>query len=69
MDPGQLQSGMNGLAIASLITSFTGLILGIPDAVLLHRLAIVGIVLGSIALNQIKQTRQDGLRRWRSPAS
>ncbi|MCV7030556.1 DUF4190 domain-containing protein [Mycobacterium sherrisii] len=44
--------GTNGLAIASLIASFTGLLCGIGG--------IVGIVLGTIALDQIKRTRQDG---------
>jgi hypothetical protein len=43
---------MNRLAIASLVTSFTGLlcILG----------AIAAIVLGTIALEQIKRTREGG---------
>lgn len=45
-------AGTNGLAIASLIASFTGLLCGIGG--------IVGIVLGTIALDQIKRTRQDG---------
>lgn len=46
------QSGTNGMAIASLISSFTGLLCCIGG--------IVGIVLGIIALDQIKRTRQDG---------
>jgi hypothetical protein len=46
------QSGTNMLAIASLISSFVGLLCGIGS--------IVGIVLGAVALNQIKQTRQEG---------
>jgi len=46
------QSGTNTLAIASLIASFIGLLCGIGS--------IVGIVLGAVALNQIKQTRQAG---------
>jgi uncharacterized membrane protein len=40
------------MAIASLIASFTGLLCCIGG--------IVGIVLGIIALDQIKKTRQDG---------
>ena len=43
---------MNGLAIASPIVSSTGLFCCIGG--------IVGIVLGLVALNQIKQTRQEG---------
>ncbi|WP_375484100.1 DUF4190 domain-containing protein [uncultured Mycobacterium sp.] len=46
------QSGTNTLAIASLVSSFIGLLCGIGS--------IVGIVLGAVALNQIKQTRQQG---------
>ncbi|CAG7025726.1 DUF4190 domain-containing protein [Mycobacterium avium subsp. paratuberculosis] len=46
------QPGTNGLAIASLIASFTGLLCGIGS--------VVAIVLGAIALDQIKRTRQDG---------
>ncbi len=49
---GPSQPGTNGLAIASLISSFTGLLCLIGS--------IVAIVLGIIALNQIKQTRQEG---------
>jgi hypothetical protein len=40
------------LAIASLIASFIGLLCGVGS--------IVGIVLGAVALNQIKRTRQQG---------
>ena len=47
-----MQPGMNGLAIASLISSFVGVFCCIG--------AIVAIVLGTIALGQIKRTRQDG---------
>ncbi|WP_081396091.1 DUF4190 domain-containing protein [Mycobacterium colombiense] len=50
--PGPHRAGTNGLAIASLIAAFTGLLCGIGS--------IVGIVLGAIALDQIKRTRQDG---------
>ncbi|WP_415623755.1 DUF4190 domain-containing protein, partial [Mycobacterium colombiense] len=49
---GTHRSGTNGLAIASLIAAFTGLLCGIGS--------IVAIVLGAIALDQIKRTRQDG---------
>lgn len=44
--------GTNTLAVGSLVASVVGLLCGIG--------AIVGIVLGVIALNQIKQTRQGG---------
>jgi predicted acyltransferase len=43
---------MNGLAIASLITSFTGLFCCIGS--------IVAIVLGTIAMDQVKKNRQEG---------
>jgi len=43
---------MNGLAIASLICSFTGLLCCVGS--------IVAIVLGTIALDQVKRTRQEG---------
>ena len=46
------RSGTNGLAIASLISSFAGLICCVGS--------IVAIVLGTVALDQIKRTRQDG---------
>ncbi|HUH72341.1 MAG TPA: DUF4190 domain-containing protein [Mycobacterium sp.] len=49
---GPSQPGTNGLAIASLISSFTGLFCCIGS--------IVAIVLGTIALDQIKRSRQDG---------
>jgi hypothetical protein len=44
--------GTNKLAIASLVASCIGLLCGIGS--------IVGIALGAAALNQIKQTRQEG---------
>ena len=47
------QSGTNTLAIVSLIASCLGLLCGGISAV-------VGIVLGAVALNQIKQTREEG---------
>jgi hypothetical protein len=49
---GAVQPGMNGIAIASLISSFAGLFCCIGG--------ISAIVLGAIALDQIKRTRQDG---------
>ncbi|OBH88547.1 DUF4190 domain-containing protein [Mycobacterium sp. E2733] len=51
--PSGLKPGTNKLAIASLISSFSGVFcccLG----------SIAGIVMGAIALNQIKRTQQDG---------
>lgn len=45
-------TGTNGLAIGSLVTSCFGFLYGLS--------AIVGIILGIIALNQIKQTGQQG---------
>jgi hypothetical protein len=48
-----MQTGMNGLAIASLVSSFTGFLCCFVGS-------IVAIVLGVVALIQIKQTRQDG---------
>jgi len=44
--------GTNGLAIASLITSFTGLLCCLGS--------IAAIMLGTIALDQIKRTREEG---------
>lgn len=44
--------GTNGMAIASLIASFTGLFCCVGG--------IAAIVLGTIAIDQIKRTRQDG---------
>ena len=46
------QAGTNTLAISSLVASVVGLLCGIGS--------IVGIVLGVLALNQIKKTRQAG---------
>lgn len=51
--PSRVKPGTNKLAIASLISSFTGAFcccLG----------SIVAIVLGAVAINQIKRTQQDG---------
>jgi hypothetical protein len=52
----------NGLAIASLITSIAGGLIGIPLSFALIGILfpIIGAVLGGVALNQIKQTHQQG---------
>lgn len=49
---GAAEPGTNTMAIASLVASVVGLLCGIGS--------IIGIVLGALALNQIKQTRQGG---------
>ncbi len=49
----RVQAGTNGLAIASLIASFTGFFCCVIGSV-------AAIVLGTVALNQIKQTHQEG---------
>jgi hypothetical protein len=46
------QAGTNSLAIFSLVASVVGLLCGVGS--------IIGIVLGTIAINQIKKTRQGG---------
>lgn len=48
-----LQPGTNKLAIASLVSSFTGVFCCCVGS-------IVAIVLGAVAINQIKRTQQDG---------
>lgn len=50
--PGATPQGNNGLAIASLVLSIVGICCGIGS--------IIGIVLGFVALNQIKKTGQSG---------
>jgi Domain of unknown function (DUF4190) len=53
----------NRLAVASLVTSIAGVVLGIPLAVFCYvgiLIPIVGAVLGGVALSQIKQTNQQG---------
>ena len=53
----------NGLAVASLVTSIAGVVLGIPLAIFCYIgwvIPVVGAVMGGIALNQIKQTRPAG---------
>ena len=45
-------TGTNSLAIFSLVASVVGLLCGVGS--------IIGIVLGTIAINQIKKTRQNG---------
>lgn len=44
--------GLNSLAIASLVSSVVGVFCCVGS--------IIGVVLGTIAINQIKQTREDG---------
>lgn len=46
------ETGTNSLAIFSLVASVVGLLCGIGS--------VIGIVLGAVALNQIKRTRQGG---------
>jgi len=53
----------NGLAVASLVTSIAGVVLGIPLAVFCYIgwvIPVAGAVMGGIALNQIKQSGQQG---------
>ncbi|WP_428341123.1 DUF4190 domain-containing protein [Mycobacterium sp.] len=53
----------NGLAVASLITSIAGVLLGIPLAIFCYIgwvIPVAGAVMGGIALNQIKQRGQQG---------
>ncbi len=53
----------NGLAVASLVTSIAGVVLGIPLAIFCYvgvLIPIVGAVLGGVALGQIKRTDQPG---------
>lgn len=50
--PGSVPQGNNGLAIASLVLSIVGVCCGIGS--------IIGIVLGFVAMNQIKKTGQSG---------
>jgi len=53
----------NRLAVASLVISIAGVVLGIPLAVFCYigiLIPIVGAVLGGVALSQIKQTNQQG---------
>jgi hypothetical protein len=53
----------NGLAVASLITSIAGVVLGIPLAIFCYLgllIPVVGAVLGAVALSQIRRTHQPG---------
>jgi Domain of unknown function (DUF4190) len=53
----------NGLAVASLVTSIAGVLLGIPMAIFCYIgwvIPVAGAVMGGIALNQIKQRGQQG---------
>jgi hypothetical protein len=66
-DPYQAYQGLsyktNGLAIASLITSIAGVVLGVPMAFFCYvglAIPIVGAVLGAVALTQIRRTHQPG---------
>ncbi|MBV8862949.1 MAG: DUF4190 domain-containing protein [Mycobacterium sp.] len=66
-DPYQLYprgpAGTNGLAVGSLITSIAGVVLGIPLTLTCYIGAViplVGVVLGAVALGQIKRTNQQG---------
>jgi hypothetical protein len=53
----------NGFAVASLVASIAGVVVGIPLAIFCYvgvLIPIVGAVLGGVALGQIKQTNQPG---------
>jgi Domain of unknown function (DUF4190) len=53
----------NSLAIASLVTAITGVVLGIPLAVFCYVgwvIPVIAAVLGAVALNQIKTSGQQG---------
>jgi hypothetical protein len=53
----------NGMAVASLVTSIAGVVLGIPLSVFCFvgwLIPLVGAALGGVALNQIKQSNQPG---------
>lgn len=53
----------NGLAVASLVTSIAGVILGIPLAIFCFvgwLIPVTAAVMGAVALNQIKRTGQEG---------
>jgi hypothetical protein len=54
------KTGTNGLAIASLCCSIGGIVLGAATCGILAPAIIVGIVLGHVALSQIKSTGQEG---------
>ncbi|ORV99069.1 DUF4190 domain-containing protein [Mycobacterium kyorinense] len=56
-------AGTNGLAIGSLTTSIAGIFLGVPLTFFCYLgllIPLVGVVLGVVALNQIKHTHQQG---------
>lgn len=53
----------NSLAVASLVTSIAGVILGIPLAIFCYLgwlIPVIGAAMGGIALSQIRQTGQQG---------
>lgn len=53
----------NGLAVASLITSIAGVVLGIPLAIFCFvgwLIPVAAAVMGAVALSQIKRTGQEG---------
>lgn len=53
----------NGLAVGSLVTSIAGVVLGIPLTLVCYigaLIPIVGVVLGAVALGQIRRTSQQG---------
>ncbi|GBE64311.1 hypothetical protein MFM001_07730 [Mycobacterium sp. MFM001] len=56
-------AGTNGMAIGSLTTSIAGIFLGVPLTFFCYLgllIPLVGVVLGVVALNQIKHTHQQG---------
>lgn len=60
-------TGTNGMAVASMITSIAGLVLGFPlvfafgtGLFVMSIAGIVGTVLGIVALRQVNQTKQPG---------
>jgi len=56
-------TGTNGLAIASLVVSIAGLLLGLPLAIFCWiglLIPITGLVLGIVALTQVNRTKQPG---------
>lgn len=57
------QSGNNGMAVASLVTAIAGVVIGLPLGFFCYIgfvIPVVALILGVIALNQIKQSQQPG---------